>query len=116
MIPADRCRDPSRPQSPPAARASSGVQLASGARQLQFPAATAGVFIRASEPSSSRSCAGTTAISATLVSVARISGHTGAPRPFRPTLGPRTPQRPCVPPAPAVFHQPCVVSLSCVPV
>ena len=58
-------------------RANSSVQHLSGARQLQLPAATAGLFMRESEPSSSRSCAGTTAITATLARVARISGHAG---------------------------------------
>ena len=57
--------------------ANSSVQHFSGARQLQLPAGTAGVFMRASDPSSNKSCAGTIAISATLASTARISGHAG---------------------------------------
>ena len=55
----------------------SEVQEPSGARQLQLPAATAGVFMRASEPNARRSCAGTRASSATDADEARIRAQTG---------------------------------------
>ena len=76
-FPTDHSPGPSPPPAPPAFAANSAVHAPSGARQLQLPLATAGVFIRASDPSSSKSCAGTIASCATLVSTARISGHTG---------------------------------------
>src|SRR5579859_682922 len=62
--------------------ASSGVHAASGARQLQLPDATDGVFMRASEPISNRSWAGTSASCATLAPVARMNGHTGLETPL----------------------------------
>ncbi len=71
--------------------------------------------MRASDPSSSRSCAGTIAISATLASVARISGHTGLGHCLT-GIGPTYASQPPALRFAGLFHQPCVVSLSCVPV
>ena len=59
-------------RAPPGASAGA-VSASSRSRHRQLPPSVAGVFIRASEPRPSTSCAGTTAVSATDARTARIS-------------------------------------------